>query len=281
MGRLLAISGLGLFILACVFSLWFLSQETLSYEMTPVIQREDVFGVAGYGRACTEAHPCEKPLACVYDRRVDTERCLASECWTDQQCRPGEVCRRITTLSAGVMVRVCTAEGIVKQGGRCWPLTHDPKESCQPGLICHGYTCELPCDSTSPSSCPAGYECDTHGGINACLKSCLKSGCPAGQRCYRIAGVYAECSEPTPRLSDCEKTPCPVGQECKAFISVGGYPQMECLTPCDEKRPCGEGQVCVSYFCHKRCQPARPYDCPPWTTCNYMPYHNAWYCGGH
>jgi len=265
------------------FLMWSFHFRPEPFQTAPVIPQADIWRLTGYKQECNASHLCEPPLVCVDDERVGLSRCLVSECWTDQQCGPDHTCQLVYSHTPGTMVRACTVEGIQDEGDPCWALAQDVSKSCKRGLICITGTCSRPCDPDEPTSCDEGYACATGRYFNVCVKSCLKSGCPAGKRCYHIGNedsVASECGDPEPAGTDCEKVPCPVGQKCIGWISQFTYPQMECITPCDPQKPCAKGQLCMYGSCTMPCNPKQSNTCPEWTTCNYSPYDNVWFCGG-
>ncbi len=217
-----------------------------------------------YKQRCKRREDCARPLECVDDLRMLSNRCLGSECLTDADCAPDTQCRAVHSLG-GLPVRLCIVKGVRKEGEVCHPLLDWREAACEPGLVCHSRHCGRPCRLEDPEACRAGSVCvdDINGPV--CAPSCVRTGCPEGKRCVRFEGDYSVCG--VVRGEDCESHPCPLGYRCRKDTSPTGVILMQCEIPCAEDNTCPRGLECFLKRCNRPCNPDDTSACGPHEKC--------------
>lgn len=240
-----------------------------SPAVLPMLSDSQRQSVLTYKRRCEGQTDCEKPFACLWDARVSTWRCLASECETDLHCQPGYMCTRLD-FSDVPSVRFCLVQGTRKEGERCEKFHLQESEGCQPGLICDSGHCGRPCRLQEPSTCLDGFVCQPALREAVCLPSCLQEGCPPGRECIRIKDEFSICA--MVRGQDCRKAPCPAGEACRQVMGGSKHHdvvRMWCAAQCNEKggKPCPAGSVCSDGYCARVCDEKIPGTCRPGERC--------------
>jgi len=222
-----------------------------------------------YKRPCRTATDCPHPLSCLYDIRYDATVCLASECESELQCMEHEVCQAVP--AKGRLVRLCLSAGIQEEGKRCSFFPTKATQACKPGLFCNYDKCSRPCRPDHPSDCPVGTFCREEDGRTACAPTCLETGCPSGKECFRAADwPLSFCV--TVIGNSCLKTPCPTTQACVTEFGDNLDTLVAwCLTTCDAKTPCANGEVCHHGLCRHPCRETELTDCPADEECVPFP----------
>lgn len=191
-------------------------------------------------------------------------------CTSDVDCDATEMCNR----STGACVPRPTG-GTTPLGGACTDSTE-----CVSGL-CYVGACSQGCDGLSPTSCPAGFYCNSSatgtcgeglclaggagpgadgaacaaatdcaslncaGGV--CARPCLPGGavgCDEGFACQVIAGGCGGCVADRGGLGD----PCAMSSDCASNLcATDGAGTMFCTALCDPANPasCAAGYDCV------------------------------------
>lgn len=245
--------------------------------LSPMLSVEERRQLLTFERACQRREDCEPPLGCL---RGPNGRalCVASECQTDLQCEQGRVCRTLSTLDNGPLVRSCELAGTARAGEPCSELPTDPKAACQAGLICNTH-CGRPCKLEDPRSCDEGFFCaDGSPEGPSCLPTCVGRTCPEGQQCVAFGGGLSVCA--ALHGEDCERVPCSAGQDCRTSYVPGrpGRVKRECVTRCDEQRPCPQGLVCHAGNCHVPCEADASSPCGADQRCVFFPVASRWFC---
>jgi hypothetical protein len=245
--------------------------------LSPVLSVEERRQLLTFERACERREDCESPLGCL---RGPTGRalCVASECQTDLQCEQGRVCRTLRTLDNGPLVRSCELAGTAREGEPCSEFATQLSSACEAGLICNTH-CGRPCKLEDSSSCAEGFFCAEGSPEGpSCLPTCRGRACPEGQRCVAFRGGLSVCA--TLHGEDCEQVACPQGQECRTAYVPGqpGRVKRECVTRCDEQRPCPQGRVCHAGNCHTPCDVDAASPCGPDQRCVFFPVARRWFC---
>lgn len=259
-------------------ALW--RQPSKERRVSPVLGFEERLSRATYQRACQRSSDCEAPLGCFSDSRVRGRYCTDSQCMTDEDCAEGLVCRSLTTIGDGPLVRFCVAVGPRLEGERCFDLPEDKTAACGPGLLCAGREgwCARPC-STGEASCPEGFFCADVAPQPVCLPRCEAQACAEGQRCVRFEEGVAACAQVFG--TDCQQSPCPANQECKVLDAPmhPGKAWMECVERCGEGLPaCGEGRACDGWHCLPSCSSEVPDTCGEGYRCKQRRPDRPWVC---
>lgn len=235
-------------------------------RVSPMLSFEERMQRVTYHRHCQKPSDCEPPMGCLMDARVFTHYCTDSQCVTDEQCPDGLVCRELSTVKGGPLVRFCVPYGLRKEGERCMELPSDRDSACEPGLLCSGRRknwCGRPCGPDEPGGCPEGFFCAKDVPPEpTCLPTCEARGCPEGQQCIRHEDGVSQCA--VVFGSDCQQTPCPDGRECRKRLSVSkpGKVWTECIQECGPGKPaCPEGFTCDRWHCLPSCDPQAPDTC--------------------
>jgi hypothetical protein len=249
-------------------------------RVVPILARDERRALLTYGRSCESQKDCEPPLGCLNLSLGGERICIDSSCLTDLQCKQGFTCRTRQAPGDGSLVRRCVLIGSRKEGQPCFDRAPDPESACERGLICGDGHCGRPCQMDVPSSCPAGFVCRGGPDAPSCRPFCKGGDCPDGQECVGAGTDNASCMRV--RGENCQRQPCPEGQQCDIGYSPGAEAwtaEMQCLSPCDEQRPCSEGFVCFMDTCRQRCGPDEEAVCGPRRQCVEIPVHDLWICG--
>ena len=232
-----------------------------------------------FGRWCAGKEECEPPLSCVYDPRVGESRCLGTECNSDADCAPDQVCRAISARQHAP--RLCVVQGNQGEGGRCAEFPLKRHEACQDPLLCNRTFCGRRCQVDSPASCPVAYTCLENGALGpSCVPDCRQHGCPAPRRCFALEERFFVCGVPGSAI-DCDAQPCPQGATCrKALAAASDQVYMRCDRPCDAASPCPPGYFCGFGSCLEECDPSLPQSCGPDRKCVRHTRLNRSFCLG-
>jgi hypothetical protein len=246
-------------------------------RISPVLSSEQRERLLTYHRDCGAGQPCEPPLGCLSELRIQREYCTDSECSVDSQCPEGQVCGIAATFSGVPLVRVCLPVGVRQEGEPCFVMGESKETSCAPGLICGGrggsddQWCGRPCQKADAATCPAGFFCAETVPEPVCFPTCEARGCPEGQLCLRHAEGASACAKVYG--PHCQQTPCPRGGECLVW-RIPERPTeawLECVERCGERYPpCGEGLICDGFQCRTPCMAGEPaqcikgYECRQW-----------------
>lgn len=257
------------------------SRPVSTLAVRPMLKERQLLTMLTHKRKCRKQGDCEEPFSCVWDARVGTSRCLASECETDLQCEPGYTCTLFRPFLEAPSVRLCQIQGTQKEGDRCEYFHLNEERGCRPGLICRASYCGRPCILEEPSTCPDGFVC--FHGIDgpSCVPSCLRRPCPLERQCIRIEGEFAVCGIVLGQ--DCDKIPCPEGEECRREMGYrwrSEVVKMWCSRPCNEKegRPCPAESLCFLGYCERPCDDRVPGACGPGNRCARYPTENLSIC---
>lgn len=275
-----AFSVVGVLVLGGAFQWWMWRYRVpVNPYVRPPLKQSQLWAQASFALPCRNGGRCVPPLECVYDYRVKRDRCLTSECWTDQQCDPGYACRDVAFVGPHPLIfKMCVVEGAKREGEFCAPLTHNPEKSCARGLQCQSFRCGRACDPADASTCPVGFKCVTELNVSTCLPNCLETGCPPGERCYLINNTYSVCGVSSTR--DCEQDGCPRGQTCEHWPAEDKDKVLSwCRIPCGADQSCPEGSMCIGNLgCLRKCSKATKDSCGPDYYCMYGPPNDEGQC---
>jgi len=207
------------FILAMMFSVamsagilaaWPSVQQTPPEQGHPLVPKR---ALLMHRSECQSSAECPARHACLPDSAVGRRRCLPSECEVDTHCPSQEVCRIISTDSAGSFVRRCQGLGQRQEGEACTVLSGSARNMCAAGLICQDSFCGRRCAPDDPGTCPEGFSCEHGPEGDVCHPSCVRARCANGQRCFTIEEGSPVCGVPVE--GGCMNSPCPAGQRCR------------------------------------------------------------------
>jgi hypothetical protein len=240
-----------------------------------MLTKAEAYALHTYGQRCMRQEDCEPPLGCVpgFDGREGL--CSASWCLTDVQCaEQGMVCRTLSTLGNGPLIRACVWPGKRKEGEACSQQRWDsPQRACAQELVCHQGWCGRRCQPDDASTCPEGFFCQEGLDGASCLPTCAGRTCPEGQQCLHLTGGVSVCA--TVRGENCIEHACAPGESCLATDPLrtpsGLALWQRCARSCGQgKEPCPEGLSCIEGICRNRCAAEGPSACTPHETC-YIP----------
>ncbi len=255
------------------------SQGPQGVRISPVLDVEERTRRLTYRRHCQQSAECEPPLGCLADLRVMTHYCTDSQCMTDEQCAEGQVCRPLSTVGGGPLVRFCVPVGVRREGERCLYLPGDKDEACGPGLLCSEGWCGRPCQGGEAVRCPEGFFCAQEAPQPVCLPTCEAQGCPAGQECVRYEQGTSACA--VVYGPSCQQSPCADGRECNVESAARrpGKVWMECVQECGAEGPnCPEGFACNRWHCQPACDPQVPKACGEGYRCEQTRPDRPWVC---
>jgi hypothetical protein len=248
--------------------------------LVPMLSPEERLRLHTYEQDCQTDADCEPRLRCFYNMRTERQYCTDSTCMTNEDCPKDFACRTLRADNGKELLRICSLEGLRKEGELCEELPAKLEDGCEKGLICYGF-CGRSCRLDEPSSCPEGFVCKEGDNGPSCLPTCEGRSCPEGQRCITslLGGMGSVCMKVYGQ--DCELNPCPQGLECdlNTAAMTPGKIWMECLSACAGNEPrCPEGTVCSFYQCRKACDPQGPRVCAPGFACRRKHPNQPWAC---
>jgi hypothetical protein len=255
--------------------------EATGRHISPMLDSEARARLKTYRRDCGSGQPCEPPLGCVTDLRILAQYCTDSECTTDTQCPPDQVCRELDTAGQGPLVRLCVPVGKRQEGERCFKLPPSQETACAAGLSCGGKEgwCAQPCHEDGGGGCSEGFFCARTAPRPLCLPTCEARGCPTGQSCVRHPEGASACAELYG--PHCQQSPCPAGRECHLGQDPTrpGKVWMECIERCGEGYPpCTRGLACDGWVCRVPCNPNAPGSCMEGYVCRQHKPDRPWVC---
>lgn len=234
-------------------------------KISPVLSAGQRSQLATYRAECGLEQPCEPPLGCLWESRAFRTYCTDSQCNADEECPEGDLCRTLPTIEDGLLVRVCSPEGVRQEGESCVDLASTRDAACAAGLICGGryeQWCAKPCLNGEAQACPAGFFCADTVPEPVCFPTCEARGCPEGRHCVRYTQGVSVCAKVYG--PQCQQTPCSRGGECEVTDASAqpGKAWMECVERCGEgSPPCIAGRVCDGSRCRVPCDPEEPPVC--------------------
>ena len=247
------------------------SQVTIS----PILTEAEVYALHTYRQRCLRQEDCEPPLGCLPKFDGTEGLCFDSGCVTDVQCaEDGMVCRTLSTLGDGPLIRACVSPGKRQEGEACSELRWDsPRRACAQGLVCHQGWCGRRCQPDDSSTCPEGFFCQEGLDGASCLPTCAGRPCPEGKQCLQLTGGVSVCA--TLRGDDCLEHACAPGESCLAVDPLrtpsGLVLWRRCARACGRgKEPCPGGLPCIEGICRSRCASEGPSACTPHEVC-YIP----------
>jgi hypothetical protein len=237
--------------------------------VSPMLHKDQRLGRITYLSPCQDTSDCEPPLGCFADiREGGGFYCADSECTLDTQCGPNQVCRFVTSLGEGPLLRRCVPDGFRGEAERCWPVTWNHYGACGPGLQCSGGGwCARPCMKGHDASCPDGFFCADVSPMPLCLPTCDEWSCPQGQQCVPFKQGASACA--VVHGEDCRDDPACPRCEVRTAPNRPGEVWRECRRPCGTGLPaCPEGSGCYEGRCVPACVPGEPGACA-----------SGWFCG--
>jgi hypothetical protein len=253
-----------------------LPQVTIS----PMLTEAEAYALHTYRQRCLRQEDCEPPLGCLPKLDGTEGVCFDSGCLTDMQCaEDGMVCRTLSTLGNGPLVRACVSPGKRQEGEACseqrWSSRHS---ACAQGLVCNQGWCGRRCQQGDSSTCPEGFFCQEGLDGPSCLPTCEGRICPEGQPCLRLEGGVSVCANL--RGEPCQEQACAPGESCLAGdprqTSSGLVLWQRCARACGRgKEPCPNGLPCIEGICRSRCAPEGASACTPHEKCYLSPRATA------